>query len=95
MFQKSRLIMTRFLAASVCLGLLVAVPVQAQPSNISQQPAPKRMTTAMGVTKPPGSTFNRASTEADMLKAQKISAARDKAWDRKMRTTMGSICLGC
>ena len=49
----------------------------------------------MGVTKPPGSTFNRASTEADMLKAQKISAARDKAWDRKMRTTMGSICLGC
>nr|WP_227436699.1 hypothetical protein [Methylobacterium sp. W2] len=87
--------MTRFLAASVCLGLLVALPVQAQPSNTAQQPAPKRMTTAMGVTKPPTSTYNRASTESDMLKAQKVSAARDKAWDRKMRTTMGSICLGC
>jgi hypothetical protein len=32
-FEKSRSIMTRFLAASVCLGLLVAMPVQAQPST--------------------------------------------------------------
>ncbi|WP_036303101.1 hypothetical protein [Methylobacterium sp. 77] len=87
--------MTRFLAASVCLALLAAVPVQAQPSNPHQQTASTRMTTTTGVTKPPGSTFNRASTEGAMLKAQKVAAARDKAWDRKMRTTMGSICLGC
>ncbi|GJE15672.1 hypothetical protein [Methylobacterium marchantiae] len=87
--------MTRFLAASVCLALLATVPAQAQPSNPPQQTASKRMTAPTGVTKPPGSTFNRASTEAAMLKAQKVSAARDKAWDRKMRTTMGSICLGC
>ena len=30
-----------------------------------------------------------------MIKAQRASAARDKAWDAKMRTTMGSICKGC
>ena len=31
----------------------------------------------------------------EMQKAQKASAARDKAWDAKMRTTLGSICRGC
>lgn len=80
--------MTRFLAAPLCLVLL-AVPA------LAQSPAGGRATTATGVTKPPGATYSRATTEADMLKAQKTSAARDKAWDRKMRTTMGSICLGC
>lgn len=30
-----------------------------------------------------------------MAKAQRAAAARDKAWDTKMRTTMGSICKGC
>lgn len=39
--------------------------------------------------------MTRASSEADMLKSQRAAAARDKAWDSKMRTTMGSICKGC
>ncbi len=87
--------MTRFLAASVCLAFLATVPVQASPSHLAQNTAPKRMTTALGVTKPPSAPFSRASTEAAMAKAQKVAAERDRAWDRKMRTTMGSICLGC
>ncbi|MCE4223623.1 hypothetical protein HCU64_07665 [Methylobacterium sp. C25] len=38
---------------------------------------------------------NESSVAADMQKAQKASAAREKAWDSKMRRTMGSICSGC
>ncbi|GLS42394.1 hypothetical protein [Methylobacterium brachythecii] len=38
---------------------------------------------------------SESSVAADMLKAQKASAAREKAWDSKMRRTMGSICSGC
>ena len=30
-----------------------------------------------------------------MIKAQKAAEARSKAWDSKMRNTMGSICHGC
>lgn len=37
----------------------------------------------------------RASTQADMLKAQKQAEQRNKAWDAKMKKTMGSICSGC
>jgi hypothetical protein len=33
--------------------------------------------------------------EAEMAKAQKAAEARSKAWDAKMRHTMGSICHGC
>ena len=33
--------------------------------------------------------------EAEMIKAQKAAEARSKAWDSKMRHTMGSICHGC
>ncbi|MBX9934283.1 MAG: hypothetical protein K2Y56_22665 [Methylobacterium sp.] len=83
------------LAAFLILTLLAAGPVVAQPS-------PARNTTATGATKPPGNTervanapFSKPGTEAAMIKAQKASAARDKAWDAKMRTTMGSICQGC
>ncbi len=37
----------------------------------------------------------KASNEAEMLKAQKASAARDKAWDARTRSSMSSICKGC
>lgn len=36
-----------------------------------------------------------AANEAEMQKAQKATEARNKAWDAKMRKTMGSICVGC
>ncbi len=93
----SRALMSRIVAASTLALLLGAAPVLAQPSP----GAPQRNIAPTGVTKPPGradagkAPYTRASTEADMAKAQRASAARDKAWDTKMRTTMGSICKGC
>ncbi|NEU14227.1 hypothetical protein G3T14_19135 [Methylobacterium sp. BTF04] len=98
--------MSRILAASALLALLSAAPAMAQPSSRADTPdsAAPRNITATGVTKPPGAAgktgrtnapYTRASTEGDMLKAQRTAAARDKAWDSKMRTTMGSICKGC
>lgn len=41
-----------------------------------------------------GSTA-KAATQAEMLRAQKASAARDKAWDARTRNSMTSICKGC
>ncbi|KQP89348.1 MULTISPECIES: hypothetical protein [unclassified Methylobacterium] len=90
--------MSRILVVSTLAVLLGAAPVLAQPAPGA--PVPRNIT-ASGVTKPPsggdrgGAPYTRASTEADMVKAQRASAARDKAWDNKMRTTMGSICKGC
>ncbi|KQP38346.1 hypothetical protein ASF49_04910 [Methylobacterium sp. Leaf104] len=89
--------MSRIVAASVLALALGAAPVLAQPSSGT----PQRNVAPTGVTKPPGraeagkTPYTRASTEGDMAKAQRASAARDKAWDTKMRTTMGSICKGC
>jgi hypothetical protein len=86
--------MFRFLAAALVLPLLTVAAVAQAPA------APGgRTVTATGVTKPPGragnAPFSRSTTEADMAKAQRAAATRDKAWDSKMRTTMGSICKGC
>lgn len=99
-FLAMRLLSMRLLAACALATLLAAVPATAQQPGAG----PQRATTATGATKPPsgaergstpGAPFSKASTEAQMLKAQRASAARDKAWDAKMRTTMGSICKGC
>lgn len=95
--------MPRILAASALALLVGAAPVLAQPSPGTPGAPVPRSITATGVTKPPSGAgadrgkapYSRASTEADMAKAQRAAAARDKAWDTKMRTTMGSICKGC
>ncbi|SFG36570.1 hypothetical protein [Methylobacterium gossipiicola] len=86
--------MVRLLAAALAVPLLATVPAVAQTPGA----AGSRNITSTGVTKPPGRTgapFTRSTTEADMAKAQRAAAIRDKAWDSKMRTTMGSICKGC
>lgn len=49
---------------------------------------------------PPASEASKASAmkaanEAEMVKAQKAAAARDKAWDARTRNSMSSICKGC
>jgi len=58
-----------------------------------------RRITATGQTKPPGNPAVTGSprpvNEAEMIKAQKAAEARSKAWDSRMRNTMGSICHGC
>ncbi|SDN43576.1 hypothetical protein SAMN05216360_108133 [Methylobacterium phyllostachyos] len=57
-----------------------------------------RRVTATGQTKPPppaATGMPRPVNEAEMIKAQKAAEARSKAWDSRMRNTMGSICHGC
>lgn len=63
-------------------------------------PTTGRNITATGRTMPPvggraPAGQIRASTQDDMLKAQKQAEERNKAWDSKMKKTMGSICSGC
>ncbi|MGT2479797.1 hypothetical protein ACU4GR_14925 [Methylobacterium oryzae CBMB20] len=58
-----------------------------------------RRVTPMGQTKAPGNAavtgLPQPVNQAEMIKAQKAAEARSKAWDSKMRHTMGSICHGC
>ncbi|MEL6064719.1 MULTISPECIES: hypothetical protein [unclassified Methylobacterium] len=97
------------LRRAAILGLLLGpVPALAQSPAPGTNPGPAaptgpivggRRVTATGQTKPPGSAaatgMPRPVNEAEMIKAQKAAEARSKAWDSKMRNTMGSICHGC
>ncbi|MGU3540720.1 hypothetical protein [Methylobacterium sp. A54F] len=85
------------LAAAALATLLGFAPAHAQaPAAAPGAPKATRATTATGTTKPPsGGAPMRPEAEAAMQKAQKAAAARDKAWDARMRTTLGSICRGC
>lgn len=79
------------------LGLLLAAGHAAAQAPAATPKAGRAVTTT-GQTKPPGSASGapmKPINEAEMQKAQKAAAARDKAWDAKMRTTLGSICRGC
>ncbi|WP_457105175.1 hypothetical protein [Methylobacterium sp. P5_C11] len=99
------------LRPAVLLGLLLgAAPALAQSPMSGANPgsaaspapagtAPARRITATGQTKPPGGTaatgMPQPVNQAEMIRAQKAAEARSKAWDSKMRHTMGSICHGC
>jgi hypothetical protein len=86
--------MRRILAATALVTTLCAAPALAQ--GPGRTVAPPRNITATGVTKPPvGGSPMAPAAQAEMVKAQRAAADRDKAWDSKMRTTMGSICKGC
>jgi hypothetical protein len=86
---------------AVILGVLLgATPALAQSpdQNLGAAARGGRQVTATGQTKPPGAPaagMPRPVNEAEMIKAQKAAEARSKAWDSKMRNTMGSICHGC
>ena len=90
----------RMRLTALILGLTLAAGQAG--AQTSAEPAPGagskggRAVTATGQTRPPGAGAPMKSVnEAEMLKAQRAAAARDKAWDAKMRTTLGSICRGC
>ncbi|KAB1073377.1 hypothetical protein [Methylobacterium planeticum] len=86
--------MRRILAATALVSTLLTGAALAQEPGRSG--APPRNITSTGVTKPPGGGSPMApAAQAEMAKAQKAATNRDKAWDSKMRTTMGSICKGC
>lgn len=86
--------------AALALALVTAAaPALAQPGADPAASRAARSLTATGQTKPPGGGAVGAPmkpiNEAAMIKAQKAAEARNKAWDTKMRSTLGSICRGC
>ncbi|WP_430912541.1 hypothetical protein [Methylobacterium sp. sgz302541] len=90
--------MRHLLVASAFAASLLALPALAQTAPEAAPAHPQRNVTATGVTKPPagpGKPAPKTATEAQMAKAQKAAAARDKAWDVRTRASMGSICKGC
>jgi hypothetical protein len=89
----------RFGASSLVLAAFVVLPAFAQAtpdSAIPASPAPGRNVSATGRVMPPANAGAMKPSVADeMAKAQKAADTRNKAWDSKMRKTMGSICSGC
>ncbi|SDA11207.1 hypothetical protein SAMN02799622_00550 [Methylobacterium sp. UNC378MF] len=98
------------LRPALLLGLLLgAAPALAQSPAPGAGPGPAagptgpivggRRVPPTGQTKPPGGAaatgMPQPVNQAEMIKAQKAAEARSKAWDSKMRHTMGSICHGC
>lgn len=93
--------MRRRLGAS---PLILAAAVFAQPSLaqttsplVPSSPSPGRHISATGKVMPPPANPGtlKPSIADEMAKAQKAADTRNKAWDSKMRKTMGSICSGC
>ena len=96
------------LRPALLLGLLLgATPALAQSPAPGAGPGPAapagpivggRRVTPMSQTKPTGNAavtgLPQPVNQAEMIKAQKAAEARSKAWDSKMRHTMGSICHG-
>ena len=89
---------------ALVLGACLAASLASAQSPTPVDPGAKapRSVTGTGQTKPPGgaggtaaASLPKPATEAAMIKAQKAAEARSKAWDTKMRSTMGSICSGC
>ncbi|MCJ2094982.1 MULTISPECIES: hypothetical protein [unclassified Methylobacterium] len=88
--------------ATIRHAVILGVLLGAAPA-LAQSPTPDgaglgRRVTATGQTKPPSPAVTGAArpmNEVAMVKAQKAAEARSKAWDSKMRHTMGTICNGC
>lgn len=88
------------LAALALVSVLFAAPALAEKAATGATVPKTGSVKAVGVpaAKAPAPTkaaAMKATNEAEMLKAQKASAARDKAWDARTRNSMTSICKGC
>ncbi|WP_288584040.1 hypothetical protein [uncultured Methylobacterium sp.] len=69
----------------------VTAPV-ANPAPANGRRQPRRGDAAQAAVKPEGAKADMAEASR---KAQAATAARDKAWDARMKRTLGSICHGC
>lgn len=92
--------MNRRLAAFLLVPVLAATPASAQKAATGATvPKPSGIPPATAASPAKASAMKasamKASNEAEMLKAQKAAAARDKAWDVRTRNSMTSICKGC
>ena len=75
--------MFRSMTALLALTLLMAAgPVQRQPTPSTSEGSDPAVTAAQ-------------KREAEQEKSQKATEARDKAWDAKVKSSMGGICKGC
>ena len=88
--------MTRHLPATALVLLLVGMPLAAGAAPEASAPS----VAATGKTMPnagnrAGAAPVKASTAANLQKAQREADTRNKAWDSRMQKTMGSICSGC
>ena len=82
--------MLRFTTALLALVALTSTPVAAQ---AHRQPTPATVSPDAG--SPAPATPEREETKAEMEKANKEREAKQKAWDKKMKDTMGGLCRGC
>lgn len=64
----------------------------ASPAPAAGRRQPRRVDGAQAAVKPVPAKGDPADT---LRKAQAATAARDKAWDARMKRTLGSICHGC
>ncbi|MFE1599352.1 hypothetical protein [Methylobacterium sp. ID0610] len=102
-----RILIGKALRATAALGLavlpdlaLAQQPTPASPAGLAQ-PAPgvpgHRQPRPDALAKPDAKP--EAKSEAGKLpspdEATRKAAARDKAWDSRMKRTLGSICKGC
>ncbi|AWN49633.1 hypothetical protein DK419_27585 [Methylobacterium terrae] len=69
----------------------VAAP-DASAAAASGRRQPRRVDGAQAAAKPAPAKADAGET---LRKAQAATAARDKAWDARMKRTLGSICHGC
>ncbi|GEP01417.1 hypothetical protein [Methylobacterium haplocladii] len=93
--------MRRHLGASslILAASVFALPALAQTVPgpvVPPSPSPSRNIAPTGRVMPPANPGAlKPSVAEEMSKAQKAADTRNKAWDSKMRKTMGSICSGC
>ena len=85
--------MRRVLAALALLPALSVPPAFAEKAATGATVPKSGAAPAAG--KPARASAMKPINEAEMLKAQKAAAERDKAWDTRTRNSMSSICKGC
>ncbi len=76
-------------AGTAPLGVTAPAASPATPAGRRQ---PRRGDAAQAAARPEGAKPDMAEASR---KAQAATAARDKAWDARMKRTLGSICHGC
>jgi hypothetical protein len=82
--------MLRFTTAFLALVAFTSTPVAAQ---AHRQPTPATVPPNAGSSASTPSGTER--TQAEMDKANKEREAKQRAWDKKMKGTMGGLCRGC
>ena len=84
--------MLRALSIPSALLLMAATPVDAAPPR--RQPTPASVQPTAGEPAD-ATTATMQRTLKAQQEAQKAADIRNKAWDAKLKKTMGGVCQGC